>query len=175
MCIRDSYYVMLGVIYTVDFAVWGLHVFLTYGFLSLGIAASLMGLGMIILTLVIGTRSNNANGRRRVIRTGAFLSAVLWILRVVADSEAEFMLLSLMGGFIITSFSVSLYADFAQFAKKQGPERSVIFRLFWLGIGHVAPVSLLLLLIPVWGINVFIYSAFGVAAIASICLASFKN
>ncbi|MCK4497519.1 MAG: hypothetical protein KAU24_04935, partial [Candidatus Aenigmarchaeota archaeon] len=124
---RMTYYFAEGTIFMADLTFWGLYVFLSYGFISLGIAASLMGLGMLIFTLLVGRISNTIRGRRSVTRAAGFFCAVLWIMRALATSELEFMVLSLLGGFVITSFTVSIFADFARFAKENGPaqERGV--------------------------------------------------
>jgi predicted MFS family arabinose efflux permease len=141
---RAFWFVVLGSIFTADFVVWGIYVFLNYGLVSLGIAASFMGLGMLLFTFAVGGRSNTIKGRRLTIRTGGVLCALLWLLRALANTELLVMALSFAGGFIIMLVSVSLFADFSYFAKKNGPARSVAFRQLWLGVGHFAPLAMLL-------------------------------
>jgi MFS family permease len=173
---RALYYFMLGIIVSVDFVFWSLHVFINYGFISLGIAAALMGMGMIIFTLLVGHASNTTRGRKRVTRIGAFLCAGLWFMRFLADSELEFMFLSLIGGFIITSFTISLYADFVEFAKKRGAPNSVVFRHFWLYLGQGLPALVLVLAAASLGFGTAetIRATFILAAAASLSLVSFR-
>lgn len=174
---RIAYFTAIALIYAVDFLFWSLYVFLNYGFVLLGLAASLMGLGMIIFTLFIGSASNTIRGRRRVTRIGGFLAAGLWLMRLTADSEAEFLLLSLLGGFIITSLLVSIHADFSIFAKKNGPARSVVFRQFWLGFGYSLVIVLTLGLSAAMSLGdfAFIRTTFIIAALASLVLIAFRE
>lgn len=173
---RALYYFVLGAIFTADFVFWSLHVFVNYGFISLGIAAALMGMGMIIFTLLVGHASNTMRGRKRVTRIGAFLCAGLWVMRFLADSELEFMLLSLIGGFIITSLFISIYADFVEFAKKKGVPNSVVFRHLWLFLGQGIPALALVLIAATLGFGTaeIIRTTFILAALASLVLISFR-
>jgi len=170
---RAVFYLALGIVYSADFVFWPLHVFMKSGLVVLGVAASLAGLGMMAFTLIVGKASNTIKGRRRVTRTGAFLLAILWVLRILADSEIEFLVLSLMGGFIITSVYISLYADFAKFAKKNGIARSVVFRQFWAATGHFLPFMILAALAP--GAPEFITAAFIISAMSSVVLIAFRE
>jgi predicted MFS family arabinose efflux permease len=174
---RAIYYLVYGIIITTDFVFWSLHVFINYGFISLGIAASLVGLGMIIFTLMVGQASNTARGRRRVARIGAFLSAGLWLMRFLADSEVEFMLLSLIGGFVITSVCIPIYADFVEFAKRNGPSKSVVFRHFWLYLGQGIPALILVFAVASLGFGTaeIIRASFIMTALASLILVTFKK
>ena len=174
---RLMYYFLIGIIYTTDFVFWSLHVFMNYGFISLGIAGSLMGLGMLFFIIIVGNASNTIRGRRRVTRIGGFLGAALWIMRFLADSQLEFMFLSLLGGFIITSFWISMYADFAHFAKKSGPVRCVVFRQFWMSMGHASSIiiPLAVLSIIMLSSTELIRATFIIAALASLILVTFKE
>jgi sulfite exporter TauE/SafE len=84
------------------------------------------------------------------------------------------MVLSLVGGFVITSFTVSVFADFSPFAKSNGPGRSVVFRHFWMNIGRTLPYFLLLVLLPGLGALEFLQGCFLIAAAASVILLGFK-
>ncbi len=174
---RALLYVTMGVIYTTDFVLWSLYVFLNYGYLSLGLAASLVGMGMIIYTMFVGRLSNTIKGRTKVTRIAGFLSVILWLLRLAADSQLEFMLLSLAGGFIISTFWISLYADFAMFAKKNQVCRCVVFRNIWINIGHSIPVFLLLLAAGYAGMGTVesIRAAFVLAAAFSLTMLFFRR
>ncbi len=172
---RAAYYFAEGTILMVDFVFWGLYVFLNYGFVSLGVAASLMGIGMILFTLVVGNISNTVKGRRKITRMAGLLCAVLWILRALATSELEFMVLSLLGGFVITSLTISLFSDFASFAKRNGPARSVVFRYTWMNLGRITTMALILLLLPAIGAIQFIHAMFACAALASLIMVFFKK
>ena len=136
-----------------------------------------MGLGMLLFTIIVGNTSNTILGRKRVTRIGGFLGAALWIMRFLADSQLEFMLLSLMGGFIITSFWISMYADFARFAKKNGPVRCVVFRQFWMSMGHAFSIILPLAALGILLLSSMelIRAAFVVAALASLVLVTFRE
>jgi hypothetical protein len=173
---RALHYLVMGIIFTADFVFWSLHVFINYGFISLGIAAALMGMGMIIFTLLVGQASNTMRGRRRVTRIGAFLCAGLWVMRFLADSELEFMLLSLIGGFIITSLCISIYADFVEFAKKKGVPNTVVFRHFWLYMGQGIPILVLVLVASALGFGAAetIRATFILVAAASLTLLNFR-
>jgi MFS family permease len=170
---RAVFYLALGIVYSADFVFWPLHIYMNSGLVILGLAASLTGVGMIVFTLMVGKASNTTRGRRRVTRIGAFLLAVLWILRLLADSDMEFLVLSLMGGFIITSVYISLYADFAKFAKKNGAGRTVVFRQFWAATGHFLPFMILAVTMP--GTGEFLGAAFIISALASLVLIAFRE
>jgi MFS family permease len=172
---RAAYYFAEGTILITDFSFWGLYVFLNYGFISLGVAASLMGLGMLLFTVVVGRMSNTVRGSRKIVRISGLLLMALWITRALASTELQFMALSLFGGFVITSFRVSLFSDFTRFARKNGPSKSVVFRHSWLEIGRVVPMALLLLLLPGIGALQFIQATFIAAALLSIILVFFKE
>ena len=168
---RALYYIIGSSMFTADFVLWNLFVFMNFGYITLGIAASLMGLGMIIFTTILGSRENTIRGRVRTVRIGGILCMILWLLRAAATTEIQFILLSFAGGFIIMLCSVPLYADFARFAKKSGPARSVAFRQFWTGTGHTVPVGLLLfLLVPVLGAFQYMQAVFVMTAILSLLL-----
>lgn len=172
---KALYYFVYGNIHNTDLIFWGLYVFFSYGFISLGIAASLMGLGVLIFILIVGSRTNTIRGRRRAIRIGGFLSVVLWIMRFLADSEIEFMLLSVAGGFILMSFSVPLYADFAHYAKRNGPARTAVFRYIWTILGFLIPLSLIGLFLTGLGAPQMIQAMFLVCAVFSLVLITFKE
>ena len=171
---KSAYYFAEGTILITDFVFWGLYVFLNYGFIPLGIAASLMGLGMLLFTVVVGRVSNFPGGRRNVARLAGVSCAILWILRFVASSELEVMLLSLLGGFAINSFVVSVFADFTQFAKENGPARSVFFRHFWIDAGRVLPMVIIAILLPGISTIGFIKAMFIISAAASLVLVRFR-
>jgi predicted MFS family arabinose efflux permease len=164
-----------GAIYAVDGVFWGMYVFLSYGFVSLGIAASLMGLGMLLFVLVVGRLSDSASARTRLIRISGIMCAALWVMRFLAESELQVMVLSLLGGFILTSFGVALYADFARFAKEAGTVRGVVFRQFWLGAGYVLPSLAMLILLSGLPDIEFLRASFIAAALASLALVTMKN
>jgi predicted MFS family arabinose efflux permease len=172
---RALWYFIIGATYVADFFFWSLYVSLKFGFISLGIAASLMGLGMVIFTLLIGRRSNTLRGRRRTIKVAGFLGLVMWLLRAVAVTEIEFFLLSLFGGFVISSLVVSLYADFSRFAKENGPVRSVVFREMWISLGRIITITVLVGLIPFIAVDSLLPSYFVMLAVLTSLLMFFKE
>lgn len=171
---KATHFFAHGSILLADLTFWGLYVFLNFGFISLGIAASLMGLGMVLFTVIVGGISNKARGRIRITRIGGFLTAILFIMRITVTTELEFMVLSLLGGFVIMSYSVSLFADFSLFAKDNGPARSVVFRYFWINLGRVIPMLMIFLFLPGLGAIQFIQAMFIVTAFISLMLITFK-
>jgi hypothetical protein len=172
---KALWYFVTGLIYTTDSVLWGLFVYVNFGLLSLGIAASFMGLGMVFFTLIVGRRSNTIAGRRRSIRIGSFMCMILWLLRAVVSSDVQALILSLAGGFIIMLCIVPLYADFAHFAKKNGPARSVAFREFWVGMGKFLPLLVLLAALPVLGNVAYMQAAFVVTGLLTGLLALFRE
>ena len=172
---RALWYFIIGATYAADFFFWSLYVYLNYVFISLGIAASLMGMGMVIFTFLIGKRNNTIKGRRRTIKVAGFLGLILWLLRAVAVTEIEFFLLSLFGGFVISSLVVSLFADFSKFAKENGPVRSVVFREVWISLGRIIPIITLIGLIPFLGADSLLPAYFVMIAVMTGLLMFFKE
>jgi len=146
--------------------IWPIFVFLTVASIaSVGLVGALLPLGSFAVTLMIGKLSDKTS-KKRLIKLGAILILIVWILRYMFISEIAIYILALTMGLVSVLFSVPYYSKFYQIAKKETADEFFIFREIPVTIGRIFVFSIALLfvtklqfLFPIAGI-VYLYFLF---------------
>ncbi|MCK4496751.1 MAG: hypothetical protein KAU24_01045 [Candidatus Aenigmarchaeota archaeon] len=141
------YFFLKGMILAGEFLVWSIFIFLKFGVLILGIAASLSGVGMIILTMLFGRLSNRRGRRKGMIKLGGIFYAVIWIARVFVSTPFEAFILSFLGGLLMAFISIPIFSLFCDFAREKGILDSVVFREMWINLGRFIPTLLIVIIL----------------------------
>lgn len=136
-----------GVFYISEFLMWPIFIYLTFGSLvSVGIAVTMSGLGIAIFTFLIGRISRNVS-HRKLLALGAIGYSVTWFSRLFVTTVLGAFLISFIGGMFAAIISIMIYITFCEFARKNNEVNSAVSREFWLGIGRVFSLILLLVIV----------------------------
>lgn len=148
----NTYFFLKGFLYAGEFMMWNILVFLQFGVLVLGIAASLSGLGTIVLTFFMGRFNNKPERRKKLIRIGGIFYALTWITRIFVSTPLEAFILSFIGGLLLIFIWIPVYSLFCDYARDNGILRSTVSREMWLNMGRFLPamvIGLVLFVNPV--------------------------
>lgn len=105
-----------------------IFIFLAFGnIFTIGFLATFLGLGATIFTLFIGKHSDRTD-RKKVLRIGAVVMALIWFGRYLAADEISFYALSILAGFFGVLITVPFSSIFYINAKNNHIENFVIFR-----------------------------------------------
>ena len=149
-----------GVIFWPIFIYWGLSGSAT----GTGLTQTLAGVGVIIFTYYIGKKSDHKS-KHSFIRKGAVLVALLWFVRMFADTQLEFYIFSLLAGLFTVLIDVPfMKATFDQ-ANKTSIDEFVVIREMSLSFGRFAFMGVTLL---VSDAALKISLGFGLAGITSL-------
>lgn len=141
-----------GVFYVAEFVMWPVFIYLTFGdLLSVGLAATLSGLGIAVFTFLMG-RASKRFSHRRLLGIGAIGYSATWFSRLFVTTPMGAFLVSFMGGMFAAVISIVIYVTFCGFARKRNEVNSSVSRELWLGIGRVIPLVLLLFVLSKFGL-----------------------
>ena len=121
-----------------DNILWPIFTFLVIADkLAVGIVGTLMGMGTVIFTLLIG-RSANRHNRSMYIKVAAVMLGVLWIGKFFASTKILIYILSTFAGFFVIMFSVPHSAETYELARKEKHvDEFIIFRDIPIALGKV--------------------------------------
>ncbi|MEA2003419.1 MAG: MFS transporter [archaeon] len=149
-----------GVIFWPIFIYWGLSGSAT----GTGLTQTLAGIGVIIFTYYIGKKSDYKS-KHSFIQKGAVLVAILWFVRMSANTQLEFYVFSLLAGLFTVLIDVPfMKATFDQ-ANKTGIDEFVVVREMSLSAGRFAFMGITLL---VSDAVLKIFLGFGLAGVTSL-------
>ncbi|MBI1974000.1 MFS transporter [Candidatus Micrarchaeota archaeon] len=149
---------------------WPLYAFITNSnFLAVGGAASLMQVGVLIYTLLVG-RFVDRHSKIMAAALGSLGNGVLFGLLVLMPSRPEIVLaVSVLIGFVQRSWLVSMFAITTEQARKQDVARWQAFRETGVGVGRMlvtTPAAVAASLLGGFGISALACIAFGLAELA---------
>ncbi len=151
-----------GVFYILELVMWPVFIYLTFGsLLSVGIAATLSGLGIAIFIFFIGRISKNIS-HRKLLGLGAIGYSITCFSRLFVTTVLGAFLISFIGGMFAAIISVMIYTTFCEFARNGNEVNSAVSREFWLGVGRGFPLILLLLIVAKFN---FIFILAGVCSL----------
>jgi MFS family permease len=137
-----------GTIHTVEAIIWPLFIYLRFqDIVSVGIAATLTGLGIVIFTLIVGKLSDRID-RLMLLRLGGLTYGILCFMRFFSTSITEIYLLSFLGGIFYTLITVNLFANFCDYSKGKNILAGVSFRELWLGVGRIVLLFAVIMFLP---------------------------
>ncbi len=126
--------------------IWPIFIFLTFkDFIYVGLVSAISGAGVSIFILVSGKLADKFN-RKTIMRIGAITYSLTWFARYFITTQLEIFILSFLAGVTVTLISVPLFARFCEVGKKNNILAAASFREFWLSLGKVIPLILLVLL-----------------------------
>ncbi|MBR9677448.1 MFS transporter [Candidatus Woesearchaeota archaeon] len=142
--------------------IWPMVVyFLLASTLSVGIMGTLLGVGTVFFTLLVGKLSDKFK-RLTIIKIGAILMLLMWIARFFVQSDTTVYLVTIMAGFFMFLVLIPFTAINYAIARENNIDEFIIFREIPVAIGRV----LVLLLALFFASNIKI--AFFLASIAHI-------
>lgn len=133
----------------VEAIIWPIFIYLSLIKIeSVGIAGALLSLGSAVFTLFIGKLSDKYN-KKRIIKAGAVLLLIVWILRYYADGEIVFYTLSILSGFFLVLLLVPFTSLIYGIAKKDEDttDEFFVFREIPVAIGRIVILSIALLVV----------------------------
>lgn len=137
-----------GTIHTSEAIIWPLFIFLRFGdIVSVGISASLTGLGIVIFTLIVGKLSDRFD-RLLILRLGGLTYGIISFMRFFSTDINEIYLLSFLGGVFFTLITVNLFANFCDYTRGKNILAGVSFRELWLAVGRIVMLFLVILFLP---------------------------
>ena len=136
-----------GFIFLGEAFVWPLFIYLfALNTLNVGIATSLKGIGAIIFALIVGKLAD-IKSRTSMIKTGAFLYAVLWLFRHYITTPLSIFIFSFVGGLLITLINIPFFAKVSDKANKEDILEFMTFRELGLCIGRVIFLTVMFLIV----------------------------
>jgi MFS family permease len=155
--------------FIIEGIVWPIFIYVTFqDLIFVGVASALSAIGITIFTLLVGRLSDRVD-KRKIVKIGGILYAVVWFMRPFVSTPLEVFLLSFLGGMFMTTIAVSLFASFSDMAKHKNILGSVVFRESWLTIGRVVALGSLVVL----GMSYSFGTAFVFAGMLSLLLVLF--
>lgn len=113
---------------TLGYSALPIFIFLAFGnIFTIGFLATFLGLGAAIFTLFIGKHSDHID-KKRLLRVGAVIMALVWLGRYLAVDEISFYVLSILAGFFGVLIMVPFSSIFYINTKNNHIENFVIFR-----------------------------------------------
>ncbi|MBT3355889.1 MFS transporter [bacterium] len=124
---------------TTESVLWPLFVFLVLkNEFSVGVIGTLLGVGTVFFSLLMGNKANQAN-RSKIVKIAALMLAIVWISKFFAESSIVIYALSVASGFFVIMFSVPHTAETYALAKKEHDiDEFIIFREIPITIGKVS-------------------------------------
>jgi len=127
--------------------IWPIFVYLILAnVLSVGMVGTLLSLGTILFTLISG-RLSDMFDRKRIIRIGAMIMIMVWLLRFFASTEASFYLLTVMAGFFTVLILVPFTSVTYGLARRGNIDEFIIFREMPVALGRVFILLLALIFV----------------------------
>ncbi len=151
-----------GVVFMVETILWPIWIFVNMNsLLDVGLAVTMSGVGIALITLILGKASDKMD-KIKLMKLFGVLYAGVWFLRIFSTGIMEMFILSFLGGVLMASIALTMFASFCDFARDKKTLSRVVFREIWLNAARVVP---LLLLVAVTQKFEF---AFGMAGVLSI-------
>lgn len=124
---------------TTESVLWPLFVYLLLeNKFSVGVIGTLLGVGTVFFSLLMGHRANSVN-RVKIIRIASLMLAVVWVSKFFVSSALPIYILSIVSGFFVIMFSVPHAAETYELAKKEEHiDEFIIFREVPITLGKVA-------------------------------------
>lgn len=128
---------------TAESIIWPVFTFLVIADkFSVGIVGTLMGMGTVVFTLLVGKTANRHN-RKTYLKAAAAMLALVWIGKYFASTKTMIYLLSTFAGFFVIMFSIPHSAETYELAKKEkNTDEFIIFRNIPLVLGEVFILTL---------------------------------
>ncbi len=158
--IADGAKFVAGVIFWPLFIYWGLSGSAT----GTGLSMTLAGVGVILFTYFIGKKSDKKD-KHSFIRKGAVLVALLWFVRMSANTPFEFYMFSLLAGLFTVLIDVPFMAVSFDQANKTNIDKFIVMREMSLSFGRFLFLGFTLLVSDA-AMKVFL--GFGLAGAASL-------
>ena len=162
---------MQGLFYITAAVLFPFYVYLqSESFAVTGIAASLLGVGVVISGIVVGKISDRL-GKHSTMKISAIVLACAWLLALFS-SGPQLYVLSLLIGVAVTALNIPIFAIFCEQLNPKNCEGFMIHREVWLNAGRAA-VPMLMCVVLILSDFSFEF-AFILSAIASIFFAMYK-
>lgn len=127
--------------------IWPIFIYLSFkSVLKIGMIGTLLGVGGILFTYLIGNFSDKYN-KKNIIKAGSLFMILIWAARYFFNNEIIFYILTVMAGFFAILTTVPIDTIFYQFAKKDTADEFIIFTEFFVNLGRVATLALVLLFV----------------------------
>lgn len=121
----------------VEAIIWPIFVFLVLdNTMSLGAISTILGFSSILFTLFMGNASDKHN-KKKIMKIGSILLAIVWTLRYFFDNELMFYVITLLVGFFTILVSVPLHSVIYSAAKKDIVDEFFVFREIPVAISRV--------------------------------------
>ncbi len=127
--------------------IWPIFVYLTLAnILSVGIVGTLLSIGTVLFTLIIGKFSDRFD-RKSVIKIGAIFMILIWLSRVFASTEISIYVLTILAGFFTILILVPFTSITYNLAKGDNIDEFIVFREIPVAFGRVLILLLALVLV----------------------------
>jgi MFS family permease len=131
----------------VEAIIWPIFIYLSLlNIASVGIAGTLLGFGSIAFTLFVGKISDKFN-KKKIIKTGAILLFIVWLLRYLSGSELSIYILTVLAGIFTVLLLIPYNSLLYSIGKRDAMDEFFVFREIPVVIGRIAILSLALLFI----------------------------
>ena len=144
-----------------DDIVWPLLVFLILrDTVSVGVVGSLIGVGTILFTLVIG-KIIAKNDWQKIIKISAFILAFLWIIKAFfANEKMSIYTISFLAAMFVLMFSVPLSSQTYSLAKhNKNLDEFIVFRQMVVYLGRLMAVSFAIILVSQLNLSLLLSGA----------------
>ncbi len=141
-----------------DDIIWPLLVFLILrDTVSVGVVGSLIGVGTIVFTLIIG-KIIAKNDWQRIIKVSAFMLAFLWIVKAFfANEKISIYTISLVAAMFALMFSVPLSSKTYSLAKRnKNLDEFIVFRQMVVYLGRLMAVFFAIILVSQLNISLLL-------------------
>ncbi len=123
-----------------------IFVYLTFkNIISVGTIGAMAGGGAVLFTLLIGNFSDKYN-KKKLLKLGAALMIIIWVLRYFAVDEKVYYLLSILAGFFMILMAIPINAINYSIAKGENVDEFVVTREIMINVGRIIIYSLALVM-----------------------------
>lgn len=127
---------------SLETVVWPIFIFLAFrNVFSIGAIGALLAAGSFFFMIMIGSHSDRG-GKRKIVKTGALIMAVIWLARSFVAQETAFYILTLLAGFFGALILIPFNAYAYNIAKKDNAAEFILFREIPVLAGRLAAYGL---------------------------------
>lgn len=129
--------------------IWPIFIYLNLlSVASVGLVGTLLSLGSILVTLIIGKASDKIN-KMKLIKAGAFLLALTWLARYFFASQPLYFVMTIVSGFFTALFLVAYSSKLYSLAKEDESltDEFFVFREIPVALGRISVLVIALIFI----------------------------
>jgi hypothetical protein len=117
--------------------IWPVFVYLSFrNILSIGYIGTISGIGEIIFLLFVGKYTDKID-KRKLLKIGASVMSIIWILRFFISSQISFYIFSLAASFFASLILVPINTIVYGTAKREDAPTFILFREFGVTLGRL--------------------------------------